>query len=84
MWFDTYDFATYAEYYGIGVWGCRDAAPEWTVEGLTEAFLKVLDDGEAAVAMREKARQLGEKARARPGRDAAARQIADLAGSGRP
>lgn len=83
MWFDLYDYATLVDYHEIGVWGCKETTPEWTVEGLTEAFLRVLDDGEAGVAMKEKAGRLGEMARARPGRDAAAGQIADLAGSGK-
>ena len=83
MWADLYDYATFAEYYGIGVWGCKGTTPDWTVEGLTEAFLRVLDEGEAGVAMRREAGRLGEMARARPGRDAAARQVAELAGSGK-
>ena len=84
MWYDLYDFATWAEYHGLGVWGCRDTSPDWTVEGLTDALLRVLDDGEAGIAMREKAARLGEEARANPGREAAARLVAELAGSGRP
>ena len=81
MWADTYDFSTWADYYGFGVWGCRSTAPYWTVEGLTEAFRAVLDEGEAGVAMRKEASRVGEMARANPGRDAAARLIAELATS---
>lgn len=83
VWFDLYDFATYAEYYGIGVWGCRETSPEWTVKGLTDAFMSGLDDGDAGMRMREEAKRLGEMARARPGREEAARLITELAGSGK-
>ncbi|SPO06230.1 uncharacterized protein DNG_08919 [Cephalotrichum gorgonifer] len=83
LWADLFDFATYSEYYGIGVWACRPTTPDWTAEGIAEALLKVLDNGEAGVAMRAEARRLGEIARARPGRDAAAQIIADLAGTGK-
>lgn len=83
MWFDLYDFATYAEHYGIGVWGCRDTSPEWTAECLTDAFMRGLDEGEAGARMRGEAKRLGEMARARPGREEAARLIAELAGSGK-
>lgn len=42
-----------------------------------------LDDGDAGMRMREEAKRLGEMARARPGREEAARLIAELAGSGK-
>ena len=82
-WLDTFDYATMAEYGGFGVWGSKKSAPKWTVEGLTDSFLKVLDGGEEGSAMRERARELGKMAQASPGRDTAARVIAELAGSGR-
>lgn len=72
-----------AEYGGFGVWGSKASAPDWTVEGLTASFLKVLDGGKEGAAMKERARELGEQARASPGRDTAAQIVAGCAGSGR-
>lgn len=72
-----------SEYGGFGVWASKDTTPDWTIEGLTAAFLKVLDGGEEGSAMRERAHVLGEEARERPGRETAARIIAELAASGR-
>ncbi|KAK8127182.1 2-hydroxyacylsphingosine 1-beta-galactosyltransferase [Apiospora sp. TS-2023a] len=82
LWADLYNFAALAETSGIGVYGSRGTAPSWTIEGLTNAFMGVVDD-EKAAGMREKARKLSEKARARPGREVAAAEIARWAGSGR-
>ncbi|KAK8011701.1 2-hydroxyacylsphingosine 1-beta-galactosyltransferase [Apiospora arundinis] len=82
MWADLYNYAALVENIGVGVYGSRGTAPSWTVEGLTNAFLAVVD-GEKAVGMREKAQNLSLKAKARPGRVVAAAEIAKWAGSGR-
>ncbi|RGP72018.1 2-hydroxyacylsphingosine 1-beta-galactosyltransferase [Fusarium longipes] len=83
LWADLYNYASLAETYGVGVWGCPGTSPNWTAEGLSQAFLKVLDGGEASVAMREKARKLGDRIQAaEKGRDVAARKVAELAYSG--
>ncbi|PCD32332.1 hypothetical protein FGRA07_09584 [Fusarium graminearum] len=83
LWADLYSYAALVETIGIGVWACPATSPKWTVEGLTHAFLRVLDGGEASVSMREKARELGDKIQAtEKGRDVAARKVAELAYSG--
>ncbi len=82
MWLDCYNYAQLAEDVGVGVYANRASAPYWTVEGLRESFLRVLDGGEEGSRMREKAKRLGEMARKDPGRYVAAREIARLAASG--
>ena len=84
MWADCYNYAALAETIGVGVWACPSTSPNWTVEDLTQAFMKVLDGGEASVAMRQKARELGNNIQAsEKGRDVAAKKVAELAYSGR-
>ena len=77
--FDHYDFAVRAELLGIGVWGNRKSAPNWTAEELGTVFLKVLGDGEEAISIHKKARDLGRIFQREPGRLRAAREIAKLA-----
>ncbi|KAJ2984074.1 hypothetical protein NUW58_g6141 [Xylaria curta] len=79
MWLDCYNYAQLAEDVGVGVYATRATAPTWTVEGLRDSFLKVLDGGEEGRQMREKAKKLGETARREPGRYVAAREVARLA-----
>lgn len=55
MWADCYDYATRADYLGVGVGGNEKAAPYWTSEELDVAFSKVLGNGTEAVSIREKA-----------------------------
>lgn len=84
MWADTYNFAQLAESIGVGVYGSRGTAPGLSVQGLSDAFRRVLDDGEAESArMREKAREIGAIAQANPGNDIAAGEVARLAYMGR-
>ncbi|KAI0976908.1 hypothetical protein F4678DRAFT_128756 [Xylaria arbuscula] len=82
MWLDCYNYAQLAEDVGVGIYANRASAPNWTVEGLREGFLQVLQGGEKGSQIREKAARLGEIARENPGRYVAAREIARLAGSG--
>ncbi|KAI0799053.1 hypothetical protein GGR55DRAFT_684348 [Xylaria sp. FL0064] len=82
MWLDCYNYAQLAEDIGVGVYANRVSAPNWTVEGLRDSFLKVLEGEEEGRHIREKAARLGEIARRDPGRYVAAREIARLAGSG--
>jgi hypothetical protein len=70
-----------AEDIGVGVYATRGTAPEWTVDGLRESFLRVVDGREDGLRMREKAKELGEMARKEPGRYVAAREIVRLASS---
>ncbi|KAK8092503.1 hypothetical protein PG999_014702 [Apiospora kogelbergensis] len=82
LWADLYNFAALVETVGIGVYGSRGTAPDWTVKGLSNAFMAVID-GEGAVGMRKTAQELSMKAKERPGRVVAAAEIARWAGSGR-
>lgn len=78
MWMDLYNFAQLAEQTGLGVWGSRSTAPDWTVEELGESILRVVDGGPASVSMREKARRIADDAP--QGRYVAAALLARLAG----
>ncbi|KAI0467156.1 hypothetical protein F4859DRAFT_277906 [Xylaria cf. heliscus] len=79
MWLDCYNYAQLAEDVGVGVYATRATAPDWTVEGLRDSLLRVLDDREEGLQLRSKAKYLGEIARKDPGRYVAAREIARLA-----
>lgn len=83
MWADTFDYATRAEFLGIGVWGNEKAAPYWTSEELEVAFSRVLGDHAEANSIREKAAALGKERQKNPGKSVAAREIARLARLGR-
>lgn len=80
MWYDTFDYATRAEYVGVGVWGNKGVAPEIEEGGFKEALERVLGGGKRGEGMRERAEKLGFAARVREGRDEAAGFIAGLAG----
>ncbi|KAI1361827.1 hypothetical protein F5Y08DRAFT_313722 [Xylaria arbuscula] len=82
MWLDCYNYAQLAEDIGVGVYANRASAPYWTVEGLRDSFLRVLDGKKEGLKMKEKAERLGATAQKDPGRYVAAREIARLAGSG--
>ncbi|KAI0512956.1 hypothetical protein F5B22DRAFT_612813 [Xylaria bambusicola] len=81
-WLDCYNYAQLAEDIGVGVYANRHSAPYWTVDGLRDSFLRVLDGKEEGRQMKEKAERLGETARKDPGRYVVAREIARLAASG--
>ncbi|KAI1861171.1 hypothetical protein JX265_009790 [Neoarthrinium moseri] len=82
QWFDLYNFAQLTEDIGVGVWGCRETSPHWTVECLRHALLRVVR-GESGRQMKERAAHFEEAAQNSPGQQAAAREIARLASSGR-
>jgi hypothetical protein len=82
LWIDLYGYGALVEDLGIGVWAGRETAPVWKAEELSDAFLRVLDDSTASVAMREKASGIGKIARANPGREVAAKELARLAALG--
>lgn len=82
IWEDHYNFAQMVEDLGLGVFATRGTAPEWTVNGLADPFLKILDSSEASAKMRKEARRIGQIARRDPGRYVAAREIFKLAASG--
>jgi UDP:flavonoid glycosyltransferase YjiC (YdhE family) len=80
LWADLYDYAVRVEYFGIGIWGNKRTAPNWTAEELGEALLKMVGDSEEAVEMRRKAKDLAVVSkRGGEGRIEAANQVAKLA-----
>lgn len=81
MWLDLYNYAQLVEDIGVGVYATRGTAPDWTVDGLRESFLKVVDGGEDSLRMRVKAKELGAVAQKEPGRLIAAKEVARLARS---
>ncbi|KAI1498562.1 hypothetical protein F5X99DRAFT_420535 [Biscogniauxia marginata] len=82
QWFDLYYFAQLTEDIGVGVWGCPETSPDWTVECLQDALLRVVKD-KSGQEMKEKARQLEHVARSSPGQQFVAREIARLAAAGK-
>ncbi|KAJ3578718.1 hypothetical protein NPX13_g1845 [Xylaria arbuscula] len=81
MWLDLYNYAQLVEDIGVGVYATRGTAPDWTLDGLRDSFLKVVDGGEDSIRMREKAKELGKLAQEEPGRLIAAKEVARLARS---
>lgn len=80
LWIDLYDFAALVETIGVGVWACKAMSPNWSPECLGDAFRSVVSDSEAGVAMRGKARQIGDRIQSgERGRDISAREISKLA-----
>lgn len=78
MWVDLYNYAMLAELTGVGIYATRGTAPEWSVQGLSKAFLDVVD-GPHSAEMREKAQSIGRLIRREPGSHQAAAVIACLA-----
>lgn len=68
------------EYLGIGIYGNKRTAPNWTAEELGPALLKMVGGSEEAVEMRRKAKELAAiSKRDGEGRVRAAREVAKLA-----
>ena len=67
---------------GLGLFATSDTAPKWTVDGLADPFLRILDGSEERKKMRVEAARIGEIARREPGRYVAAREIYKLVASG--
>lgn len=83
LWADLYNYATLAEYAGLGIWASKRSAPDWDVEELSAAILKLLsEDDPFAVAARTKAKAVSAKVKVRLGRDHAADIIATIAARG--
>lgn len=66
---------------GFGVWGCKENSHDWTVDGLRDAFLRVLDGNSESVALLERAQYFAAQQKEK-GRDVAGRIIAKIAGTG--
>ncbi|GAB7344201.1 hypothetical protein MBLNU457_2092t1 [Dothideomycetes sp. NU457] len=76
FWWDCYDFAVRAEWFGIGIWGTRKSAPSVDGVELSEALLSATGDGTQANKMREKVGVLAVMVSERgQGRRVAAREI---------
>lgn len=69
--------------FGIGIWGSRLSAPDWTAKELGNALLTVVGNSSDGVRMRNKAKEFAKKFEGKPGREKAADIIARLAGQGR-
>lgn len=84
LWADLYNYAVLVESIGIGVWACPNTSPDWTIDELALAILKVIDGGQPSLLMRNKAKELGDRIQAsEKGRDIAARKVAELAHTGK-
>lgn len=80
-WLDLYNYAARVEQVGIGIWGNRKSAPGFSLNELSDAFLRLVDGGPESVAIRDNARAIQQTLR-RPGRDIAADEIARLSARG--
>jgi hypothetical protein len=74
-WLDTLEFANRVEYLGIGVYGSRTAAPRVDAWELSRALMRVLGDGDEAVKMNQKAKELAEICGKVGGRAKAAQKV---------
>jgi UDP:flavonoid glycosyltransferase YjiC (YdhE family) len=83
LWVDLYDAATRVELLGIGEWGSRSSAPDWTADELGGTLLKVVGNSDAAKEMRNNAQELAKIFQGKPGRSCAAVEMARLAKLGR-
>ncbi|KAB8296392.1 hypothetical protein EYC80_009142 [Monilinia laxa] len=79
VWVDLYDFAIRVEYLGVGVWGSRNAAPNWTAAELSTALLKVVGDSDEAISMRKRALEISKPYQETPGRIVAAHELSKWA-----
>lgn len=79
LWEDHYNFAQLAEDLGVGLYGTRDTAPDWTIDGLTVPILNILSGNEGSRKIQKEAKRVGELARKEPGRYVSAEVIAKLA-----
>ncbi|KAK8136970.1 hypothetical protein PG984_004910 [Apiospora sp. TS-2023a] len=82
LWADHYNIASLVEHLQVGVYGCKASSPEWNAECLAEDIARVIDESDASRTLRRRAEELRRIAQASPGRDGAARIVAQLAGSG--
>ncbi len=67
---------------GLGIYATRGTSPNWTVSGLADPFLTILDENNAGVKIRKEAARIGHIARKDPGRYVAARRIYEVIASG--
>jgi hypothetical protein len=59
QWADTYDFASRAEYLGIGLWGNKSTKPQWKRDELGSVLVEALF-GPDAEAMKTKSKSLSD------------------------
>jgi hypothetical protein len=77
-WLDTFEFANRVEYLGIGIYRSRTAAPRVEAGEVSRALMRVLGDGEEALSMMQKAKQLAEISGRVGGRVKACEKIVEL------
>ncbi|KAN0087849.1 hypothetical protein V8E55_006470 [Tylopilus felleus] len=65
VWYDTYDYATRAEFLNIGIFGSKTSAPGVCAEEFGRALVRVTGDGEEACKFRASAKHLKEVCRAK-------------------
>ncbi|KAF5382861.1 hypothetical protein D9757_007252 [Collybiopsis confluens] len=65
VWYDTYDYATRAEWLGIGIWGSRRRAPKAESSEFGQALLRVAGLSLEAEGFRAKAKRLAESCKTR-------------------
>lgn len=79
VWYDTYDYATRAEWLGIGLWGSHRSAPKVEASEFGEALIRVAGFSAEAEGFKIKAQSLAESCRTRyTGRVRAADEILKL------
>jgi UDP:flavonoid glycosyltransferase YjiC (YdhE family) len=57
-WFDTLDCANRVEWLGVGVYGSRSATPSVEAGELFRSIMRVLGEGEQALGIKQRAREL--------------------------
>ena len=65
VWFDTYDYASRAEFLNIGIFGSKTSAPGVLAEEFGRALVRVTGDSEEAVKYRTSAKHLKDLCRAK-------------------
>ncbi|KIK66143.1 glycosyltransferase family 1 protein [Collybiopsis luxurians FD-317 M1] len=65
VWYDTYDYATRAEWLGIGLWGSHRSAPKAESSEFGHALLRVAGSSSEADGFRDKAKRLAESCQTR-------------------
>jgi len=75
VWFDTYDFAAKVEFLGVGLYGSKSSAPRIGAEEFAEKVGVMVGEGEGAVRIKRRARELGVLCGGREGRIVAAERI---------
>lgn len=65
----------------MGIYGSKQTAPDWSLQELSNALLRLVDGKPEGVAMASKAQELGNIAKREEGRYCAAKEIIKLVDS---